>query len=175
MKWLHGAESELTKVWESQLTERGEEMRGWAMKKYRTGYGSATRTASRYGNLHNAYGAKVVMGKIKRDGLIQLQYGGVKPNTDAKTLKSLRIQEGYNYAGQKVSSFKIAPKAGGKGYLTFPIMAKGGGTKIVGWVTTRKTITLKPRPTFPFVDEKYAPILAKDLARSAARAWSAAA
>lgn len=104
--------------------------------------GGPTSTWRRSGQLAASYDSKV-----DREATdVTLTVGAIKPTDAGQVPLQARIQEGFDFAGNKVSRFVITPKKPG-GWLTFPIR-QGGGlavSNIIRWARVRRVVLI-PRP-----------------------------
>lgn len=155
---LTGARAKIHQRWKSSAKVVGEKAVAFIKREYRTGGTTATKTAVRSGKLRAAYDNRV----SETGAGIDLDIGLIRSGADAKVLQYGRIQEGFDYAGNRVAQFTIVPKQAP--YLVFPIRQGGGMARsnIVGWVRTKKVV-LKPRPSLDAVAATYPAILEKEL------------
>lgn len=134
-----------------ELNDAGQKAVQFARITFRRG-ASATSTAVRSGRLLRSYGHEA---KDQGSRGFVLDYGPIRAQS-GEVVKHARVHEGFNASGERVSQFVIRPRKGRFG--RFPIRSGGGLSKagIVGWrtYTREKPVILKPRPTFPAVQER---------------------
>lgn len=157
---LTGTRAKITERWKRSAKIVGEQAVAFIKREYRTGGTTETRTAVRTGHLRAAYDNRVT----DTGTGVDLDIGLVRPGTDAQTLLYGRVQEGFDYAGNRVAQFTIVPKQAP--HLVFPIRQGGGMAKanITGWVRTKKVV-LKPRPSLDAVAATYPAILETRMVR----------
>ena len=138
---------------ERQLTAVGSEGTQHARSTFLTGGTTSTRTAVRSGTRLRSYTHRI---KQRRGGAV-MDWGPIRAS-GGKVPIHLRVHEGFDAAGNRVSQFIIKPKQGAFG--RFPIR-KGGGLSaggIVGWRTYTRSnpVVLRPRPTFDAMEPWFA-------------------
>lgn len=134
-----------------EAEQAGNEAVQFARKTFLTGGTTPTRTAVRSGRRLRSYAHKVT----KSGDRILLDYGPIRA-TGGLVPIHVRVHEGFDRGGNRVDQFVIRPKRGA--YGRFPIRQGGGLAKgnIVGWrtYTREKPVILRPRPTFPAVEQR---------------------
>lgn len=157
---LTGARAKIHQRWKSSAKVVGEKAVAFIKREYRTGGTTDTKTAVRSGKLRAAYDNRV----SEAGAGIDLSIGLIKPGSDAKVLQYGRVQEGFDYAGNRVALFTIVPI--NAPYLVFPIRKGGGLAKanIIGWAS-KEEVKLKPRPSLDAVAATYPEILEEQMLR----------
>lgn len=134
-----------------EANEAGAQAVQFARSTFLTGGTTPTRTAVRSGRRLRSYGHRVG----EHGGGLFLDYGAIRA-TGGLVPIHVRVHEGFDAGGNRVSQFVIRPKR--KAYGRFPLRRGGGLSKagIVGWrtYTREKPVILRPRPTFPAVQER---------------------
>lgn len=161
---FHGAGDRMLADLERRATAHAADAVRFIQRRYRTGapYTTETRTAIRAGGLIDAYDSRV--DRVTEGGRrgMEVGVGGIKPGVSGEVLQRLRIHEGYDVAGNRVESFRIVPRAAK--HLRFRLPPEKGG----GFVTVDEVI-LRPRPSFPAVQDRLKPVLQQDIRDSFAQ------
>ena len=133
--------------------QRGADAVRFIQRRFRQGGTSASRTAQRTGKLYDAYDSETERVDDGSRRGIDLHVGLIKPGESDEVLLYGRVQEGYDAGGNRVSQFTIVPRT--SDWLVFK-------TADGRWVRTKKVV-LRPRPTFPAVEEMLPPYLIEDV------------
>lgn len=157
---LTGTRTKITARWKRSAKVVGEQAVAFIKREYRTGGTTDTKTAVRTGHLRAAYD-----NRVRDTGAgVDLDIGLIRPGTKAEVLRYGRVQEGFDYAGNRVALFTIVPI--NAPYLVFPIRKGGGLAKanIIGWAS-KEEVKLKPRPSLDAVAATYPAILETRMVR----------